>query len=90
MSDTRPGALPDHGYGWMSDVFERVVDGVVVESHAVIPLDDVMPHLVSGAGCWCAPNAEFPEEEGCVIYTHHSIDGRELAERAQDSEKKEN
>ena len=77
-----PAPLPDHGHGWGSERWVRTVDGAVVDSEvAVYPLADVVPHVVPGSECWCGPASEFPDV-GCIIYTHHSLDGRELSERA--------
>lgn len=77
-----PSALPDHGSGWESQRFEHIIDGLEVDAEVdVYPLFDVMPHEVApGSGCWCSPASEFPDG-ACIIYIHHSLDGRELTER---------
>jgi hypothetical protein len=41
------------------------------------PTDDLRPHPVLGS-CWCQPARR--EQNGCVTYTHHAADGRELVE----------
>ena len=45
----------------------------------VIPVDDVVAHD-RDAGCVCGPRLERVEPGGTVAI-HHSMDGREVAER---------
>ena len=49
----------------------------------VYPLDDVIEHERTGGGCACIPRVEAVQTESgdAWIYTHHSLDGRELTER---------
>lgn len=42
----------------------------------VIPLEDLRPHI-EASDCWCRPT----DDDG--IWVHHSMDGREFAERGE-------
>lgn len=76
-----PTPLPEHGHGWGNTRFDRTLNGLVVESEVdVYPLNDIIPHSISGESCWCGARSEFSGSGGCIIYVHHSLDGRELAE----------
>ena len=52
----------------------------------VLPVDDLIEHEAQDDECPCGPTVEFvpreddDQEDGWLI-THHSLDGRELAER---------
>ena len=59
--------------GWRSDA--DIVNG---EVH-IWPEDDLVPHLLTGAGCLCGPWLE-EQGNGTTMITHHSLDGRELEE----------
>lgn len=74
-----PAPLSDHGVGWITDEVVRTIDGLVVEREIdVYPLGDAMPHGIPGAECWCRATPDF--DHGTPLYTHHSLDGRELQE----------
>lgn len=50
----------------------------------VSPVGDLIEHETEGDDCPCGPEAEPVErEDGSVgwVISHHSLDGRELAER---------
>lgn len=64
-------ALP----GWINRYF-RDAEGELYAIH-IRPLDDLKLHVYDG--CWCQPTESL--ENGVLIYTHHSMDGRELIER---------
>lgn len=50
----------------------------------VVPLDDLIEHPTNDDDCPCGPSSERVDaddgSDGWVV-THHSLDGRELAER---------
>lgn len=52
----------------------------------VLPVADLIEHKAQDDECPCGPTVEFvpresdDQEDGWLI-THHSLDGRELAER---------
>lgn len=47
----------------------------------VYPVNDVVDHDTDGGDCICGPDSEFVE--GGIVVTHHSLDGREFAERGE-------
>ena len=49
----------------------------------VYPVDDLIEHERQGDECICGPDVYYVE--GTKIVTHHSLDGRELAEPMKDS-----
>lgn len=48
----------------------------------VVPTDDLIEHT-DDPDCTCGPQPELVMQDGgdVWIYTHHSLDGRELTER---------
>lgn len=70
---------PDEPAGWDTSATDCSGD----EIH-VMPLDDLVPHETTPL-CLCGPTGDIigPEDTGgrpAMMYTHHSLDGRELAE----------
>lgn len=76
MNGDAPAPLADAHGGWEAAHWSGST------TVHVLPLGDVVEHDESddwGRGCVCMPVARF-EERG-VVAVHHSLDGRELAER---------
>jgi len=47
----------------------------------IVPLDDIIVHDVHGKDtCVCGPSSESFEGKITVMWTHHSLDGRENSE----------
>jgi hypothetical protein len=56
----------------------------MLDAH-VVPAGDLIEHDTTGDGCVCGPRAEPVErDDGSTwrLLVHHSLDGRELRERA--------
>ena len=66
--------LPHHYKGTHMSRFLEVLQAHGPE------LDVRRIHTIPGESCWCDARFEFPDSGGCIIYVHHSLDGRELAE----------
>ena len=56
----------------------------------ITPLDDLIEHVMDDAdGCVCGPAVEivtYPGHPDVYHYQHHSLDGRELAQRKRPPE----
>ena len=82
---TAPSPLPDHGHGWVWRELWKRVGGVVVEREIdIIPVGDKMVHLYPGSECWCRATPDLTDI--MPVYTHHSLDGRELTEHGRTRE----
>jgi hypothetical protein len=46
---------------------------------AIIPTNDLQPHIPGDYRCWCEPT--FGRENDWLLIVHNSADGRELIER---------
>jgi hypothetical protein len=49
------------------------------EVYHVLPTNDLKPHVEKGLRCWCKPRIE-QFENGNMVVTHNSADGREFYE----------
>lgn len=45
------------------------------------PIGDLIEHETDGDDCLCGPDFEFVD--GGLVISHHSLDGREFAERGE-------
>jgi len=50
-------------------------------SYDVHPIDDLKEHLLVDDKCWCKPKVHIENE--IAVYTHNSMDGRELYETGE-------
>lgn len=53
----------------------------------ITPINDLEPHDEEGMMCKCEPKASF-NDQGHMIITHNSFDGRELLEKIEAGFKK--
>jgi hypothetical protein len=51
----------------------------MIDDIHILPIRDLIEHEESWK-CVCGPEAEYFEETGRWMYSHHSLDGRELNE----------
>jgi hypothetical protein len=58
---------------------------MVVPIH-VVPVNDLIEHATDGSDCPCGPEqVPVPRDDGSMgwLVSHHSLDGREFAERGE-------
>ena len=66
MMNTRKGCMKTMSNKWINLVYEDICH--------VIPEKDIREHECSEE-CWCSPLVD--EEDGYIVYSHNSLDGRE-------------
>ena len=57
----------------------------MTETLHVVPIDDLIEHQTDGDECICGPDCELVQRDDApdmYLYSHHSLDGREIHETA--------